>query len=116
MKPAWPWSRDQTELGTADFRSIKFNIYEASLAAPDGSGMRVDANADAHFRSCLAKDGVMMHILSQCPLAQVVLNNGDRIKGEFAVRLISKFQPVSSPRSKPPTRQVRSSNTHSRLG
>jgi hypothetical protein len=87
VKPAWPWSLDQTELGTADFRSIKFCIYEASLAAPDGSGMRVDANADAHFRACLSNQGVMMHILSQCPLAPVVLKSGARFTGKFSVRL-----------------------------
>lgn len=89
-KPAWPWSQDQTELGTADFRSIKFNIYEASLSSPDHSGICVEANADVHFRSCLAKNGVMMHILTQCPLAQVVLNKGDHLAGKFAVRLINK--------------------------
>ena len=54
VKPAWPWSQDQTDLGTADFRSIKFCIYEASLTASDGSGVRIDANADVHFRACLA--------------------------------------------------------------
>lgn len=89
VKPAWPWSQDQTELGTADFRSIKFNIYEASLVAPDHSGVQVDANADAHFRSCLTKDGVRMHILAQCPLVQVTLNNGRQLAGQFAVRLIT---------------------------
>jgi hypothetical protein len=87
VKPAWPWSQDQTELGTADFRSVKFNIYQASLVAPDHSGVRVEANADAHFRPCLTADGVMMHILTQCSLARVVLNNGDRLTGQFAVRL-----------------------------
>jgi len=88
VKPAWPWSQDQTQLGTADFRSIKFNIYEAALVAPNHSGMEVKANADAHFRSCLAKGGVMMHILTQCPLSQVVLNKNDRLTGKFAVRII----------------------------
>ncbi len=37
--PAWPWSLDETELGTNEFRSIKFSIYEASLLAPDGSSV-----------------------------------------------------------------------------
>ena len=89
VKPAWPWSQDQTELGTADFRSIKFCIYEASLVAPDGSGVRVEANADAHFRACLATNGVKMHILSQCPLAPVVLKNGARLTGDYSVRLLA---------------------------
>jgi hypothetical protein len=52
--------------------------------------MRVEANADAHFRSSLTKDGVMMHILTQCPLAQVVLKKGDRLTGQFAVQLTEK--------------------------
>lgn len=88
VKPMWSWSQDQTELGTADFRSIKFNIYEASLTAPDGSGVRVDADADVHFRSCLDPNGVKMHILKECPLSQEVLKKGDGLTGEYAVRLV----------------------------
>jgi hypothetical protein len=90
VKPPWPWSQDETELGTADFRSIKFNIYQASLVAPDRSGVEVEANADANFRACLTKDGVMMHLLAQCPLAEVALHHGDRLTGKFAVRLTNK--------------------------
>lgn len=88
VKPRWPWSQDQTELGTADFRSIKFHIYEASLAAQDGSGVRVESDGDAHFRACLASPDIKMHLISQCPLAPVVLANGARISGSFSVRLI----------------------------
>ena len=89
VKPAWPWSQDQTELGTADFRSIKFCIYEASLVASNGSGVRVDANADAHFRACLADRGVNMYILSRCPLREVALKPGARLKGGFSVTLMA---------------------------
>lgn len=90
VKPLWPWSQDQTELGTADFRSIKFCIYEASLRASDGSGVSVNANADVHLRVCLAERGIKMHVLSQCTLAPVVLKKGDRLKGNFYVNLIEK--------------------------
>ncbi len=65
-RPTWPWSLDQTELGTADFRSVKLHIYEASLNAPDGSSLRVLANADRHVRACLAGNAVSMHVLSRC--------------------------------------------------
>lgn len=58
--------------------------------APDGSGVRVEANADAHFRACLSGQRVAMHILSQCPLAEVTLKNGARLTGEFSVRLLAK--------------------------
>ena len=88
MKPHWPWSQDETELGTADFRSIKFCIYEASLRTANGSGVRVDANGDVHFRACLSAHGVQMHVLSQCPLAPVKIKNGARLSGNVCVRMI----------------------------
>lgn len=86
-KPAWPWLLDQTPLGTTDFRSIKFNIYEASLGAPDGSGLAIYANADAHVRACLDPKGVLLHVLSQCRLGPLVLNSGDHIQGECVMTL-----------------------------
>lgn len=57
--------------------------------ASNGSGVRVDANGDVHFRACLAAEGVMMRVLSQCPLAPVVLKNGDRLAGDFCIRLFA---------------------------
>jgi hypothetical protein len=88
VPPAWPWSQDQTALGTADFRSIKFHIYEASLVTAAGAGLRVEANADVHLRACLAANGVTMHLLSQCPLAPVAAQPGTRFSGEFCVHLL----------------------------
>ena len=87
-EPAWPWSLDETEMGTADFRSIKFNIYEASLISPTGAGLRVDAQADAHVRPALMDGGAKLHVLNQCRMGQVVLRRGDHVKGEFAVSLL----------------------------
>jgi hypothetical protein len=89
-RPSWPWSLDETELGTADFRSIKYNIYEAALAAADGSGLEVQANGDAHFRAALAPGGVGAHLLWRCPLGQVRLKVNDRVQGEFVVRVRGK--------------------------
>jgi len=90
VRPAWPWSLDETELGTADFRSIKYHIYEATLASPHGSGLSVSANGDAHFRAGLAPRGVAAHLLWRCPLGQVPLKPNDRLRGEFVVRFPSK--------------------------
>jgi hypothetical protein len=85
--PAWPWSLDQTNQGTADFRSVKYNIYEAALNAPDGTGLTVNANANADFRPALDTNGVDAYVLWQCPLAQVTLNPGDHLQGQFNVQL-----------------------------
>jgi beta-galactosidase len=88
-RPLWPWALDETELGTADFRSVKFNIYDAWLLAPDGSGLRAHADADGHFRAALASGGVAAHLLWRCPLGQVPLKTGDRLQGQFLVALSS---------------------------
>ena len=89
MRPTWPWTLDQNELGTNDFRGIKFNIYEASLAAPDGRGVRTHANADAHVRACLDEQGVRLHVLSECRLSPVVIKDGAHIVGECALELLA---------------------------
>jgi beta-galactosidase len=89
VRPAWPWSQDETELGTADFRSVKYNIREAALVSPDGLGLSAHANGDAHVRAALAPGGVAAHLLWRCPLGQVPLKPNDRLQGEFVVRLTS---------------------------
>lgn len=88
VPPSWPWSLDETEQGTADFRSVKLNVYEALLAAPDGRGLGVHADADAHVRAALAPEGTWLHILSTCRLGPVTLHTGDHLEGEFAVDLV----------------------------
>jgi beta-galactosidase len=90
LRPPWAWSQDETELGTADFRSIKYNIYEAALASPDGSGLSAHANGDAHFRAALAPGGVAAHLLWRCPLGQVPLKPNDHLRGQFVVRMLSQ--------------------------
>jgi len=86
-RPLWPWSLDETELGTADFRSVKYNVYEAALAAKDGSGLELRANAEAHFRAALVPGGVAAHLLWRCPFRETTISNGDHLRGEFAVQL-----------------------------
>jgi beta-galactosidase len=89
QRPTWPWSLDETELGTADFRSVKYNFYQAGLASPDGSGFSAHANGDAHVRAALTPGGIAVHLLRRCPLGQVPLKPNDRLQGEFVVRLSS---------------------------
>lgn len=90
VPPNRPWSLDQTEMGTADFRGIKFHIYEASLADASGNGVRVVADANAHFRSSLAEDGVMMHVISRCRLGQYPMKAGDKINDTFTFQLTGR--------------------------
>ncbi|HJN17306.1 MAG TPA: glycoside hydrolase family 2 TIM barrel-domain containing protein, partial [Armatimonadota bacterium] len=89
VRPDWPWSLDETELGTNDFRSVKLNIYEAALRSATGAGVGVRASADAHVRACLDGNGVKLHLLKECRLGPVVLRDGDRLAGRSAVQLLA---------------------------
>ena len=88
IRPDWPWALDQTERGTADFRSVKLNVYEAALRAPAGPGLKVHANRDAHVRACVDGDAIDMHILSRCRMAELKIKEGDRINGEFTIEIL----------------------------
>jgi len=88
VRPTWPWSQDQTELGTNDFRSVKFNIYECTLLDENGSGLRINGKADIHVRPALSHEGVDMHILSRCPLGEVLIKAGERLQGEHVFELL----------------------------
>lgn len=90
VTPEWPWSQDQTAMGTSDFRSIKFHVYDAALTNKVGGGARVVANADAHFRTSMDKGCSWMHIISRCPLGQIPLKAGDKISNVFKVKIEGK--------------------------
>jgi hypothetical protein len=88
IKPTWPWSLDQTELGTANFRAMKFNIYRAALSGRSGRGVTVLADGDVHVRACLDGTAVTFHLISQCWLAPVVLKKQDHLQAVSRVQLI----------------------------
>jgi hypothetical protein len=99
-RPAWPWYLDANEYGTRDFRATKYNVYEAALTAPNGTGLRVDSDGTADVRGCLAGDAVWLHVLQSLPAntsalpwplgtAPRKLEDGTHVSGTFAVRLLT---------------------------
>ncbi len=54
--PTWPWSQDQNAYGCNDFRSTKFNIYQAALTDAAGTGLRAIAAADRHAHAWIDDD------------------------------------------------------------
>lgn len=87
VRPPWPWHLDSNEYGTRDFRASKYNIYEAKLLAPDGSGIRADSNAAANVRACLAPDGVQFHVLLANAPGQVA--SGSKLTGSLSVGIVA---------------------------
>jgi hypothetical protein len=88
--PSWPWSQDETKQGTADFRGVKLNVFEASLSSGGQGGVRVEADADRHVRACLDPGGVALHILTQCRMGPVTQTKGQRITAEATVVLLPR--------------------------
>jgi hypothetical protein len=84
VKPEHSWNLDSNELGTADFRSSKFNITEAELRDGQGRALRVEADMDRHVRCCLVNDEVFVHVLTANPAP---LTDGSRIRAVFYVAL-----------------------------
>ena len=64
---------------------------------PTARAIGVHADADVHFRPCLAENGVKMHMLTQCTLAPVVLNNGNRREGAVRRRVTSAGRQTINP-------------------
>jgi len=59
-RPDWGWSLDETTMGSNDFCSMKRNIIEASLRAPDGSGLRVIGDGTQHTRCWIDGDPIRL--------------------------------------------------------
>lgn len=96
--PEGPWQLDMNEFGTRDFRAAKYNIYDTSIRAKDGRGVRVDSDGSADVRACLTERGVALHLLQSEPRGENTLpwplgsaprqlTPGARITGTFSVRL-----------------------------
>jgi len=61
-RPTWPWSEDQNEFGSNDFRSTKCNILEATLDNDAGIGLRTVAAADRHVHAWIEGDHAMLMV------------------------------------------------------
>ncbi|HTV43192.1 MAG TPA: glycoside hydrolase family 2 TIM barrel-domain containing protein [Candidatus Sulfotelmatobacter sp.] len=76
-QPSWPWSQDDTAIGSNDFRSTKRNILRASLADASGAGVTVISDGSQSARCWLDGDRVRL-------LVADYINNGS---GEFVEHL-----------------------------
>jgi hypothetical protein len=98
-EPIWLWSQDTTPQGSADFRSTKANIYEASLTDAAGSGLRVISDGSQHVRAwadgtanrLLVSDvnceGCLEYFFQERVLPSPEFKPGDHVKGGVRVTL-----------------------------
>jgi len=62
MPPAWPWSEDDSPMGSNDFRSTKRNILWAAIHYAAGPGAVVESNGRQNMRAAVEIDRISMHI------------------------------------------------------
>lgn len=58
-----PFGLDDHPWGCNDFRSVKRNVYWASLTGPDGSGVRVLSDGHQHVRATVSTHSIGVKIL-----------------------------------------------------
>ena len=58
-----PFGLDDHPWGCNDFRSVKRNVYRASLTGPDGSGVRVLSDGHQHVRATVSTHSIGVKIL-----------------------------------------------------
>ena len=75
-----PWQMQETENGTADFRSTKYNVYVASLTDGTGSGIHYAGNGEANARAAITENGTELR------LGQPEAGKKERISGSITVR------------------------------
>jgi beta-galactosidase len=99
VEPIWAWSKDYNELGSADFRSTRRNIWFAGLTNPAGSKVTALSNGKQHWRSWLNKNKIQflvadfvtagdeMFLSSYYDPYRKPLKTGDKINGKATLRV-----------------------------
>ncbi len=62
LPPAWPWSHDNTALGSNDFRSTKRHINHVVLRYPDGPGVLILSDGAQHVRAMVEGERITLHV------------------------------------------------------
>jgi hypothetical protein len=63
VPPSWPWSLDNTPMGSNDFRSTKRNIHWAALTYPEGPALLVEGEGRKHIRAIVESERISLHVL-----------------------------------------------------
>jgi len=80
-----PWHLDETEGGTADFRSAKYNVYRAALVDDCGGRFCFRGDGACHNRCCLSGDEVLVRLISGEAVSVDKEEAAAHIRGSFIV-------------------------------
>lgn len=60
--PAWPYSDDDSPMGSNDFRSTKRNFISGQILDPSGLGWRIESDGTQHLRAAVETDRVAVYV------------------------------------------------------
>ncbi len=63
VPPTWPWSRDNSPMGSNDFRSTKRHINTARIGYPQGSSVEIESDGTQSVRAMVASDRIELNVL-----------------------------------------------------
>ena len=98
-KPDYQWRHDTNELGTADFRSTKENIFTAALSGHASVGFVVNSDGTQHLRCWAEGDAIRMLVAEynnpgaerffrrHAVLEDKPLKKGSKISGSLSITL-----------------------------
>lgn len=62
VPPKWPWSQDNSPMGSNDFRSTKRNIQFASISYASGIGASIWSNGNQNLRAMVDTDRIVINV------------------------------------------------------
>ena len=62
LTPVWPYSEDDTPMGTNQYRSTKRNIFWATVRNESGAGWTITSDGSQHLRTTMESDRVAVFV------------------------------------------------------
>jgi len=110
VPPAWPWAKDNSPMGSNDFRSTKRNIRWAGLLRPEGAGLLVLSDGRQHARAMVETDRISLHVNDWYGGTNAgwwewehnygkgrLLRKGDRLETTVHLRLVRRWNAPGRP-------------------
>ena len=104
--PTWPWSQDESPMGTHDFRSTKRHIFWSGIHLADGPGVLVVSDGTQHVRASMDTERTQIHVndwyggtnvgwqewLSNYGSGKTI-KSGERVTSKATLKLVRGFRP-----------------------
>jgi len=109
LTPAWPYSEDDTPMGSNQYRSTKRNILSATVRNESGAGWTITSDGSQHLRTTMESDRVAVFVNdwyggSPARIGEYLenygpgrkLSTGEHLRSTIHLQLLSKKSDLSN--------------------